>query len=128
MSWWSTSSGAPRPVVRSRTEEPATRTSSVVHARAEAVGVMVATLSNRPEGRKPRGRSGRMKRGRRLRLAQPALPVEEREGRPLVADHADVAHEARVRAEPQVQRARGRLHHHREALGGPELERDLVRG
>src|SRR5690242_11790926 len=109
MSWWSTSSGAPRPAVRSRTEEPATRTSSVVHARAEAVGVMAATLSNRPTGRKPRGHSARMERGWRRRVPQPAVAVVEREGGPLVVDHAQVAHEARLGAEPEVKRTRGRL-------------------
>src|SRR6476469_7937044 len=53
MSWCSTRSGAPRPALRSRTEEPATLISSVLHA--IAVAVMAGTLSNRPGSRKPGG-------------------------------------------------------------------------
>src|SRR5215470_3018769 len=113
MSWCRTSSGAPRPAVRSLTEEPATRTSSVVHASEVAVGLMVGTLSNRSRSRKRRGaaavaagaRSAGMEGGRRLRVAQPALAVVHRERRALAPDHAHVAHEARVRAEPLMQHA-----------------------
>jgi hypothetical protein len=69
-----------------------------------------------------------MEGGGRGRVAQPALAVEEREGRSLVADHAHVAHEARLRLEPQVQHARGRLHDHREPARGRQIQRELVRG